>query len=574
MLSPKVPTIFTGQTTDLIQDYQLQQPMLSPKVPTIFTGQTTDLIQDYQLQQPMLSHKEQRTNTIHHFCLRVIWQEQQPMPYPKVLLTLYMTQNGWATYLAGTTTDALSEGSNNLYWTNNRFDTRLSATTTLPNLTTLLGLTNASTTALTVTGPSYFTSSTTFNGIEYLFPSTDGINGQFLSTNANGGLSWTTAGGAFASSGGFTTLSTITDNVGIGTTSPYAKLSVVGETVAEYFTATSTSATSTFAGGLNVGSGALTYNFSTTNIGVGTLSPARKFSVLNTSANPQLRVSYDMTNYSELTVSAVGDLTISTTGGDISLLDENFRVCAGGACPSDPSGLSGNGNILAEGALYAMSSTATSTFAGGVKLNKADTGIEFSDGSIQTTASVDNTVVPASAVMAFARPTCPSGWLSANGAAVSRTTYADLFAAISTMYGVGDGSTTFNMPDYRGEFLRGIDNGAGRDPDSASRTNRGDGTTGDNIGTKQTEQTLSHLHAVDPPSTSSNTTGAHTHTYTFWDGGGGTAADTNQYSSGNANTSSNGDHSHTVDIASFDSGSTGGNETRPRNVNVLYCVKY
>lgn len=59
----------------------------------------------------------------------------------------------------------------------------------------------------------------------------------------------------------------------------------------------------------------------------------------------------------------------------------------------------------------------------------------------------------------FARQSPPSGWLKANGAAVSRTTYADLFAAIGTTFGAGDGRTTFNLPDLRGEFVRGLDDG-------------------------------------------------------------------------------------------------------------------
>lgn len=63
----------------------------------------------------------------------------------------------------------------------------------------------------------------------------------------------------------------------------------------------------------------------------------------------------------------------------------------------------------------------------------------------------------------YASSTVPSGWLECNGAAVSRTTYANLFAAISTVWGVGDGSTTFNLPDFRGEFVRGWDNGRGVD---------------------------------------------------------------------------------------------------------------
>jgi microcystin-dependent protein len=66
----------------------------------------------------------------------------------------------------------------------------------------------------------------------------------------------------------------------------------------------------------------------------------------------------------------------------------------------------------------------------------------------------------AGAVSAFAQSTAPTGWLKANGAAISRTTYAALFAAIGTTFGVGDGSTTFNVPDLRGQFIRGwVDNG-------------------------------------------------------------------------------------------------------------------
>ena len=70
-------------------------------------------------------------------------------------------------------------------------------------------------------------------------------------------------------------------------------------------------------------------------------------------------------------------------------------------------------------------------------------------------------LVPAGAVSAFAGTnltTPPTGWFFCDGSAVSRTTYAALFAAIGTAYGAGDGSTTFHLPDYRGMFLRGIAN--------------------------------------------------------------------------------------------------------------------
>lgn len=70
---------------------------------------------------------------------------------------------------------------------------------------------------------------------------------------------------------------------------------------------------------------------------------------------------------------------------------------------------------------------------------------------------------PAGLVGHFARITAPAGWLKANGAAVPRSHYAALFGAIGTTYGAGDGSTTFNLPDLRGEFLRGWDDARGVD---------------------------------------------------------------------------------------------------------------
>jgi phage-related tail fiber protein len=79
--------------------------------------------------------------------------------------------------------------------------------------------------------------------------------------------------------------------------------------------------------------------------------------------------------------------------------------------------------------------------------------------------------------------TPPPGWLKRNGAAVSRTTYAALFAAIGTTYGVGDGSTTFNLPEGRAEFDRGWDDGRGVD-------------TGRVRGSAQAQQSPDHYHSI------------------------------------------------------------------------------
>lgn len=85
----------------------------------------------------------------------------------------------------------------------------------------------------------------------------------------------------------------------------------------------------------------------------------------------------------------------------------------------------------------------------------------------------------------FARPTAPAGYLKANGALISRATYANLFAAIGTTFGVGDGLTTFALPDLRGEFLRGFDDARGVD-------------TGRTLGSAQ----LGTLQVIDPSLTS------------------------------------------------------------------------
>lgn len=149
--------------------------------------------------------------------------------------------------------------------------------------------------------------------------------------------------------------------------------------------------------------------------------------------------------------------------------------------------------------------------------------------------------MPVGSVMAFAGLVEPAGWELCNGSTISRTVHAALFAVIADSYGIGDGSTTFNLPDYRGEFLRGWDNAAGNDPDAAGRTDRGDGTAGDVVGSKQLGQNEAHTHNVTfnkVPQGSSGTGASRVHDTGYTD----------------ATTSS------------------GGNESRPRNVNVMYII--
>lgn len=101
------------------------------------------------------------------------------------------------------------------------------------------------------------------------------------------------------------------------------------------------------------------------------------------------------------------------------------------------------------------------------------------------------------AVKDYGSGTLPFGFLIADGSAVSRTTYARLFSFIGTAFGVGDGSTTFNLPDCRGYIIRGWDNGAGNDPDSATRTLVDKVTVvGDVVGSYQVDGMSDHNHYV------------------------------------------------------------------------------
>lgn len=94
------------------------------------------------------------------------------------------------------------------------------------------------------------------------------------------------------------------------------------------------------------------------------------------------------------------------------------------------------------------------------------TVINENGNSVATEVGVNEQLANATKVgtiITFPINASPTGFLECNGALLSRTTYANLFAVIGTIYGAGNGSTTFNIPDLRGEFIRGFDNGRGVD---------------------------------------------------------------------------------------------------------------
>ena len=155
----------------------------------------------------------------------------------------------------------------------------------------------------------------------------------------------------------------------------------------------------------------------------------------------------------------------------------------------------------------------------------------------------------------FARTTPPSGWLKANGAAVSRTTYAALFAAIGTTFGAGDGRTTFNLPDLRGEFIRGLDDG--RNIDRGRRLGTAQGDAIRNITGKLDGSAMgSGNQVLEGKMIASGAIGT-TYQQRQWSG--------DQGGWGEQSVSFDFDASRVVPTAS---------ENRPRNVALLACIKY
>lgn len=154
----------------------------------------------------------------------------------------------------------------------------------------------------------------------------------------------------------------------------------------------------------------------------------------------------------------------------------------------------------------------------------------------------------------------PSGFLYCNNSSYNTTTYANLFAVIGTYYG-SDSSSTFKVPELRGEVLRGADNGAGRDPDAASRTTIAGATETDTskAGTYQADQFKSHTHFTVADYSAELGVGSSNAIARNKTGIG----DDSYWLRGSTNTISSG-------ITSL----SGGDETRMRNMSVHWLIKY
>ncbi|AXE29774.1 hypothetical protein DK842_07665 [Chromobacterium phragmitis] len=178
------------------------------------------------------------------------------------------------------------------------------------------------------------------------------------------------------------------------------------------------------------------------------------------------------------------------------------------------------------------------------KADKATTlaGYGIADGATSTQV---NAAAPAGMVAYFAMKDAPAGWLIADGRPVARKDYPALFAAIGGLYGNGDGSTTFGLPNLCGEFIRGWDIGRGVDAGRA-------------IGSAQTSSFQSHNHIVVTQEVFNPTTA-----FTINDNSGDGITSADNSGPGVSN----------LRLDRYFTQSSGGNETRPRNVALLACIK-
>jgi microcystin-dependent protein len=156
----------------------------------------------------------------------------------------------------------------------------------------------------------------------------------------------------------------------------------------------------------------------------------------------------------------------------------------------------------------------------------------------------------------FGMSSVPTGWLACDGSAVSRTTYADLFTAIGTTWGAGDGSSTFALPDLEGAFLRGV--GAHNTSNKADGSDFGDASRA--VGSFENDQFQGHQHQL---------------TKAGQEVGENSVSGSGYIAVNKDNTDFAGNRYKATTIEAFNDGTPReGDETRPFNAGVKYCIKY
>jgi microcystin-dependent protein len=233
----------------------------------------------------------------------------------------------------------------------------------------------------------------------------------------------------------------------------------------------------------------------------------------------------------------------------------------------------GNGVLVKNGSSFSLANGVNGDF------------LQVLSGSIQFNSTIPGGI-PTGTVVPYAANSAPSGWVICDGSLYGRTALdpspqPNLFGVIGTTYGAGDGLTNFSVPDLRGMFVRGFDNGRGFDPLRVFGTDQAFAIESHNHGGNTGGQSVGHTHSFS--GTTGDQSQSHTHNYVkvvsaapggiesgpgFKFEGATTDAASNGHTHNFSGTTSGTSVDHTHSIANY-----GTTETRPRNVAMNYIIK-
>lgn len=342
----------------------------------------------------------------------------------------------------------------------------------------------------------------------------------------------------------------------------------------------------------NGGTGSTTAAGARTNLGATTLG-SNLFTIANPSAITFPRFNADNSvsalNASDFRI-AIG---AGTGSGTVTSIATGNGITGGTITSTGTLGLTGqalalhnlatNGLIARTGSGTVSARTLTAS-GNGISVSNGDgvsgnptVSLSIGTGATQVAAG-DHTHsdlgAPVGSIMIWAGSSAPTGWLLCDGTAYTTAAYPALYAVIGTTYGTGIG---FMVPNLKGRIPVGLNSA------DASFDTRGE-TGGEKTHTITTAEMPAHTHSVDPPSTSTSSDGSHTHSYSDYYNSSENSDDANDRVVGsdattysNRTTGSSGAHTHTLDVSSFTSGSTGSgtamNVLQPYIV-LYYIIKY
>ena len=288
---------------------------------------------------------------------------------------------------------------------------------------------------------------------------------------------------------------------------------------------------------------------------------------LGNAATDIITVAGPITAQNNLTVAGVTQLNgASQVNGSLTTTNAVALTGTAGVTIATPVSTSGNIDITIGGSAdLSVNSTNVNFYGGSVTNWRGQLNLTQGAGTATVTytrpltapsgslitANLNQFLVIPGTIIAFGGAATPAGYLACQGQAVSRSQYADLYLAIGTTWGAGDGTTTFNLPDLRGLFLRGTGTNGTQNNSAGSRA------AGPAVGAKVVDTFRQHNHSLLNADGSNVNTNWRNLTDSINQGG-----NSGLTSSGNVN------YGQTV------VGNAGSTETQPVNAGVFYCIKF